>query len=162
MPLRNALARTIGLNDDPGWRSACVARLNWLRLKFVPPNIALTLPVRGSIATSAAAGPFESVEDLLDRLARLFLEVEVDRRRHLEPAAEHAVGAVGRDKLVGHVVDEVRRGPARTGKPDVLGRGSGAATARAYSVRLILPWSKSSPRTWSRRARAAPGRWTGS
>ena len=57
MPLRNAAASTIGLKDDPGWRSACVARLNWLRRKFVPPNIALTAPVRGSIATSAAAGP---------------------------------------------------------------------------------------------------------
>ena len=57
MPLRSALASTIGLKEDPGWRSACVARLNWLRRKFVPPNIAFTAPVCGSIATSAAAGP---------------------------------------------------------------------------------------------------------
>ena len=33
-------------------------------------------------------------QHLLDRLARLLLEVEVDRRRHLEPAAEDAFGAV--------------------------------------------------------------------
>ena len=61
IPLWRALARTIGLNDEPGCRSACVARLNWLRRKFVPPNIALTAPVLGSIATSAAAGPLGSV-----------------------------------------------------------------------------------------------------
>jgi hypothetical protein len=60
IPLRSAAANTIGLKDEPGCRSACVARLNWLRWKFVPPNIALTAPVRGSIATSAAAGPFGS------------------------------------------------------------------------------------------------------
>ena len=60
IPCRNALASTIGLKDEPGWRSACVARLNWLRWKFVPPNIARTAPVRGSMATSAAAGPFGS------------------------------------------------------------------------------------------------------
>jgi hypothetical protein len=31
MPLFSAVASTNGLNDDPGWRSPCVARLNWLR-----------------------------------------------------------------------------------------------------------------------------------
>ena len=59
IPCRNALASTIGLKEEPGCRSACVARLNWLRRKFVPPNIAFTPPVRGLIATRAAAGPFD-------------------------------------------------------------------------------------------------------
>jgi len=60
MPCRKAVARTIGLNDEPGCRSAWVARLNWLRRKLVPPNITRTAPVLGSIATSAAAGPSSS------------------------------------------------------------------------------------------------------
>ena len=57
MPCRSAVASTIGLKDEPGCRSAWVARLNWLSRKFEPPTIARTAPVRGSIATSAAAGP---------------------------------------------------------------------------------------------------------
>src|SRR5258707_13859295 len=31
MPSLSAVARTNGLKDEPGWRSPCVARLNWLR-----------------------------------------------------------------------------------------------------------------------------------
>ena len=64
--------------------------------------------------------PVRVGEDLLDRLARLVLEVEVDRRRHLEPAAEDALGAVARDELIGDVVDEVRSGALRAREPDVL------------------------------------------
>ena len=30
MPSRSAVASTNGLNAEPGWRSPCVARLNWL------------------------------------------------------------------------------------------------------------------------------------
>ena len=121
IPLRSAAASTIGLKDDPGCRSACVARLNWLRWKFVPPNIAFTAPVRGSIATSAAAGPFGSCRIFSIATPCLVLEVEVDGRRHLEAAAEHLLGAVPRDELVGDVVDEVRSRPARPGEADVLG-----------------------------------------
>ena len=58
IPSRIAVASTTGLKEEPGCRSAWAARLNWLSRKFLPPNIALTAPVRGSIATSAAAGPF--------------------------------------------------------------------------------------------------------
>jgi hypothetical protein len=57
IPSRSAVARTNGLKEEPGCRSACVARLNWLSRKLEPPTMALTAPVRGSIATSAAAGP---------------------------------------------------------------------------------------------------------
>ena len=57
IPERIAVASTIGLNAEPGCRSACAARLNWLSRKFRPPYIARTAPVWGSMATSAAAGP---------------------------------------------------------------------------------------------------------
>src|ERR1051326_4690528 len=51
-----AVGRTNGLNDDPACRSPCTARLNWLSRKLSPPYIATISPVRGRIATSAAAG----------------------------------------------------------------------------------------------------------
>ncbi len=57
MPSFSAVASTNGLNDDPGWRSPCTARLNWLVWKLRPPYIASTAPVEGLIATSAACGP---------------------------------------------------------------------------------------------------------
>src|SRR5207302_6675408 len=52
-PLSSADEYTIGLNDDPGCRYACVARLNWLWSKENPPTIASTRPVQGSITTIA-------------------------------------------------------------------------------------------------------------
>src|ERR671932_2608894 len=61
IPSFNAVASTNGLNDEPGWRSPCTARLNWLCRKLSPPYIATISPVRGRIATSAADGPFGSV-----------------------------------------------------------------------------------------------------
>ena len=42
-----------------------------------------------------------------DRLARLLLEFEVDRRPDPQPAAAHELLAVALDELVGHVVEEV-------------------------------------------------------
>ena len=44
-PFLRAVAYTIGLNADPGWRRAWVARSNWLVKKFMPPTMALTDPV---------------------------------------------------------------------------------------------------------------------
>ena len=35
----------IGLNAEPGWRRACVARSNWLRSKSQPPTSASTSPL---------------------------------------------------------------------------------------------------------------------
>jgi hypothetical protein len=40
------------LNDEPGWRQACVTLLNCESQKLKPPDIATTRPVCGSIATS--------------------------------------------------------------------------------------------------------------
>ena len=136
IPCRSAVASTIGLNDEPGCRSAWVARLNWLSRKFEPPTIARTAPVRGSIATSAAAGPPGVLRTLLDRLVRGLLQLEVDRARDLEAAAEDPAGAVLRDQLVLDVVDEVlARVPAGAGEMDVLGlrqrRARGDAGAAA-------------------------------
>ena len=42
------------LNDDPGWRAPCVARLYRYRSKPGPPTIARTAPVCGVTATIAA------------------------------------------------------------------------------------------------------------
>ena len=41
-PASSAAAYTNGLNAEPDWRFACVARLNWLSPKFRPPTITLT------------------------------------------------------------------------------------------------------------------------
>ena len=60
IPCFSAVASTNGLNEEPGCRSPCTARLNWLSWKLLPPYIASTAPVRGSSATSAACGPFGS------------------------------------------------------------------------------------------------------
>ena len=119
IPCRNAVARTIGLNDEPGCRSACVARLNWLSRKFDPPTIARTAPVRGSIATSAADGPPGVLSTLSIASMRRLLEGEVDRGRHLEPAAEDPAGTIGRDQLVLDVVDEVLARPLSARQSDV-------------------------------------------
>src|SRR4051812_20412074 len=52
-PAWNAPASVITFHVDPGCRpGVCVATLYWLVAKSVPPTIALTAPVVGSIATS--------------------------------------------------------------------------------------------------------------
>ena len=61
IPSFKAVASTNGLNDEPAWRSPCTARLNWLSRKLSPPYMARISPVRGRIATSAAAGLPDSV-----------------------------------------------------------------------------------------------------
>src|SRR5215470_6249305 len=52
-PLSSAAAYTNGLNDEPGWRSACTARLKLLSFQSRPPERARSAPVFGSIATTA-------------------------------------------------------------------------------------------------------------
>ena len=59
-------------------------------------------------------------EDLLDRGARDVLQAEVDRRCHVQAATEHAPRPVLRDKLILHVVDEVRRQLALSGESHIL------------------------------------------
>src|SRR5215813_10650756 len=56
-PFSSAVASTIALNVDPGWRPygiGIVARLNCERSKPGPATIAFTSPFDGSIATSAS------------------------------------------------------------------------------------------------------------
>ena len=60
-------------------------------------------------------------EPFRDRVACLLLEIEVDRRPHLQAAAEHLGRAVLVDQLLLDVVDEVLRRPFRAGEPHVLG-----------------------------------------
>ena len=52
-PFSNAAEYTNGLNDDPGWRRACVARLKLFRKKSNPPFNATIAPSNGSIDTNA-------------------------------------------------------------------------------------------------------------
>src|SRR5579885_157262 len=52
-PALRAAARTIGLNDDPGWRPGpSVAMRYWLLSKPCPPTMARTAPVWVSTDTS--------------------------------------------------------------------------------------------------------------
>jgi hypothetical protein len=62
IPRATAAVSVIGLNVDPGWRRALVAKLYWLLLRVgETPTMARIAPVRGSIDTTAAAGSFGSV-----------------------------------------------------------------------------------------------------
>ena len=54
-------------------------------------------------------------QPLRDRVARRLLELEVDRRRDPQTAAEHLAGAVLVDQLLLDVVDEVLRRTFRAG-----------------------------------------------
>src|SRR5271157_3733020 len=47
----------MGLNEDPGWRNACVHRLNWLFSKLRPPTIQMTRPVMGEMDISDPSIP---------------------------------------------------------------------------------------------------------
>ena len=64
-------------------------------------------------------------QPLRDRLSRDVLQVEVDRRAHLQAAAEHAARAVLVDEELLDVVREVRSRPLAAGQVDVLGAGKG-------------------------------------
>src|SRR5207245_5519542 len=52
-----AAVYTYGLNDDPTWRNAWVARLNFDKLKSRPPPIAYISPLALSMAMSAPCAP---------------------------------------------------------------------------------------------------------
>src|SRR3970040_2784974 len=79
-------------------------------------------PARGELDRDESSGETVGVaEHALDRRARLRLELEVDRGRHAEAAAEHPTGSVLLDELILDVVDEVRSRPSRSGKSHVLG-----------------------------------------
>ena len=85
-PFCTAAAYTIGLNVEPGWRSACVARLNFESSKSRPPTMARTAPLRGSIATNAPwrYGEFAAVAVLVGRGLREVLLV-----RHVRDSAPY-------------------------------------------------------------------------
>src|SRR3954449_6296504 len=61
IPSSSAVASTNGLNDEPGCRSPCTARLNWLRREVRPPAQAGAFPFFRAVAPRAADGPFGSV-----------------------------------------------------------------------------------------------------
>ena len=62
-----AARKTNGLNVDPGWRFAVVARLYCDRWYDRPPTMARMSPVRGSTATSAACSGPRSLPRLANR-----------------------------------------------------------------------------------------------
>ena len=141
MPSLSAVASTNGLKEEPGWRSPCTARLNWLSWKLRPPYITSTAPVEGLIATSAACGPVRARKPLVDRRARELLEPEVDRRRDPEPAAEDALRPELVDQLLLDEFAEVRRLPPHAREMDVLRlrqrRSNGATKARGLDDPLL-------------------------
>src|SRR5258708_1286823 len=62
-PASIAVVYTYGLNDDPTWRCACVARLNCDRAKSLPPTIASTSPLALSNAIIEACPPESCCSD---------------------------------------------------------------------------------------------------
>src|SRR6266487_1370442 len=107
MPCFSAVASTNGLNEEPGCRSPCTARLNWLCRKLSPPYMARISPVRGQRRRRSV----RFLQHALNRAPRELLQAQVDRRLHVEAAAEHASCPVLLDQLLLHVVDEVGRRP---------------------------------------------------
>ena len=80
-----------GLKAEPGWRWPLVARLKGRASKSVPPTMALTSPVLFSIATSDALGPMPARRPAI-ALSAAGLQLGVDGRLHLQPAAEDTPG----------------------------------------------------------------------
>ena len=109
-PCSIASASVNALNADPAWRPVPplnVARFSWEVAKSVPPAIARMCPVEGSIATSEAPG--SSGLGRWDSIASFGggLEPEVERRRHLQAAAEDRGRPVPPRQGLPHVLDEV-------------------------------------------------------
>ena len=116
------------MKAEPGWRSACAARLNWLaEVPALEHRLHGSRPwVEGYERRRRAV---RVPQHPVDRGAGLLLQGEVDGRRDPQPAAEHAPGAVVVDELVLDVVQEVRRLAAGARQADVLGQALGAVSA---------------------------------
>ena len=113
----SAVTRVKGLNDEPGWRWPLVARLKGSFSKSLPPTIALTPPVLLSITTTEAVG-LDAGEGVVGGRLGGLLHVEVERRAHVEAAAEGAAGAVLVDELLAQPRGEVggERSPPRASR----------------------------------------------
>ena len=104
-------------------------------------------------------------QPLRDRVARGLLELEVDRRPHLQAAAEDLRRAVLVDQLLLDVVDEVEGAVLSLGaaaaarRPD---REASVAFASAYCAGVIFDSSSIARSTTCRRALARSGFATGS
>src|SRR5690349_1291196 len=60
-PSRSAVISAITLNEDPGWRWPCAARLNCDLLYWPEEAIARMCPLAGSIVTIADDGPMSPI-----------------------------------------------------------------------------------------------------
>ena len=165
IPCFSAVASTNGLNDEPGCRSPCTARLNWLAWKLRPPTIASTAPLRGLIATSAACGPVRARQPLVDRR----------RARASAGAGRSSCGRGSRRRtrasrrscsieLLLHVLAEVRRLSHHAREVDVLRlRHRRAARSAGSPAAAMIALLQHQPQHGRRAApRAACGCATGS
>ena len=125
------------MNDDPGWRSPWTARLNWLFEKLVAADHREHLPVPGVDRDERRLRAVRlRVSHLSIASRRELLEAEVDRRVHLEPAAEHLAGSVVVDELLLDVLGEVLApGPLRPRQVDVVGAREQRRAARCSQLR---------------------------
>ena len=154
----SAVASTNGLNDEPGCRSPCTARLNCDLRKLLPPTIASTRPSRGSRATSAADGAPVQFNHFAIASRAACCTLQVDRRAHAQPAAEDGGRAVAVDEQLLDVVREVRRlGLGPPGTRTSSGFGSGALFARTKSACVMWSCPTIASSTVRRRSRAARG-----
>ena len=109
MPWSIAVASVKGLNALPAVRPDCDARLNFIgRPSGRYETIALTAPVRGSMATSAAAGSVFTREDAADRGPCGVLHARVERRAHLQAARLDLLRAEPLHELLRRPAEEVR------------------------------------------------------
>ena len=110
IPCSIAAASTYGLNEDPGWRWASAAKLNWELAEYgVEEAIARMWPFvgvdRGERRLRAAARVADRAG--VHRALGVGLERRVDRRIDLEPAVPDRVDPVLVDQLLLDVVEEV-------------------------------------------------------
>ena len=124
-PCSMAAAKSRGLNAEPGWRFACVARLNELLWKSRPPTSARTSPVLRVDRHERAfefSGLVDLREPLGDGVLGVLLNRHVDRGVDFQAALQHVFGA----KLLHHLTPYRLHEVQPAGSPVLLGVRRGA------------------------------------
>ncbi len=104
---------------EPGWRRPWAARLNWRFRVVGAGDHRPDLAVAGVDRDQRRGGVGRVGEGRAHRFQADFLQVRVDRRLHLEPAAAHGVDPVLADQVVLDVVEEVGLAVLEVGVGDV-------------------------------------------